>query len=62
MPTVLKELMRHKSIETTMDYYVTHQADNLSRDLWDEWGPGRAEGDKSGDTRKRPKRKHRRTV
>jgi integrase len=61
MPTVLKDLMRHKSIETTMKYYVTHQADEVSRKLHDDWGteaaeatPGSNEGDKTGDTKTAP--------
>lgn len=37
-PAVLQLLMRHKSIETTMKYYVTHDADEVSESLWQEWG------------------------
>jgi len=34
MPATLMQLMRHKSIETTMKYYVEHSADDLAADLW----------------------------
>ena len=34
MPQVLKELMRHESIETTMKFYVGHNADLTSERLW----------------------------
>lgn len=34
MPTVLKELMRHGSIETTMKYYVAIEADTIADSLW----------------------------
>jgi len=34
MPAVLKQLMRHSSIETTMKYYVEHDADDIMADLW----------------------------
>ncbi|MBA4106846.1 MAG: hypothetical protein C0485_13930 [Pirellula sp.] len=33
MPAVLKQLMRHASIETTMSYYVEHNADDVSAEL-----------------------------
>lgn len=33
-PAELKELMRHKSIETTMKYYVRLNADQLAEKLW----------------------------
>lgn len=35
MPQVLKELMRHESIETTMKYYVGHNAQLTADVLWD---------------------------
>lgn len=44
-PTKLREIMRHSDISTTMQFYVSHDADELSDELW------RASGDKSGDTR-----------
>lgn len=34
MPAVLKELMRHKSIETTMTYYVGRSAEQTADVLW----------------------------
>ncbi len=34
MPAVLKELMRHASIDTTMRYYVGANADQTAADLW----------------------------
>lgn len=34
MPAVLKELMRHESIETTMKYYVGHNAAATADELW----------------------------
>lgn len=33
MPAVLKQLMRHASIETTMSFYVEHNADDVSAEL-----------------------------
>ena len=34
MPKVLKELMRHRSIETTMRYYVGKNAEQTADVLW----------------------------
>jgi integrase len=34
MPAMLQKLMRHASIETTMKFYVEHNADDISADLW----------------------------
>ena len=34
MPQVLKELMRHASIETTMKYYVGQNAQRTAAQLW----------------------------
>jgi integrase len=34
MPATLQVMMRHKSIETTMKYYVGHQADEISEIVW----------------------------
>ncbi len=34
MPAVLKEIMRHSSIQTTMDYYVGSNAIETARGLW----------------------------
>lgn len=35
MPQILKELMRHESIETTMKYYVGHNAQMTADALWE---------------------------
>ena len=35
MPTVLRELMRHDSIETTMRYYVGQNAESTADTLWE---------------------------
>ena len=37
MPAVLQRLMRHKSIETTLRYYVELDADSLADRLWAEY-------------------------
>lgn len=37
MPAVLKRLMRHASIETTLGYYVDLDADELADQLWAFW-------------------------
>jgi integrase len=34
MPAVLKELMRHSSIDTTMKYYVGQNAEATADELW----------------------------
>ena len=36
MPHVLKELMRHKNIETTNRYYITENAASTAQLLWDQ--------------------------
>lgn len=39
MPAVLQRLMRHSEISTTMRYYVSHSADEMSDELWGGyWG------------------------
>ena len=35
MPTILRELMRHESIETTMRYYVGQNAESTADTLWE---------------------------
>jgi hypothetical protein len=35
MPTVLRELMRHESIETTMRFYVGQNAESTSDTRWE---------------------------
>src|SRR3954465_5088686 len=36
-PTTLQLLMRHRSIETTMKYYVDQDADEIGDELWSEY-------------------------
>jgi integrase len=38
MPAILKRLMRHSSINTTMAYYVDLDAAEVADDLWAKWG------------------------
>ncbi len=38
MPARLQRLMRHRSIETTMRYYVGFDADEETADLWENFG------------------------
>lgn len=38
MPPVLMEMMRHKDIETTMQYYVQLKAERTAAELWKEFG------------------------
>ena len=38
MPQVLKELMRHESIETTLNFYVGRNAQTTARAIWDQYG------------------------
>ncbi len=38
MPAILKRLMRHSSIATTMSYYVDLDADEMAIDLWAKFG------------------------
>jgi integrase len=46
MPAVLKRLMRHADIATTMGYYVDLDAADISAQLW---GGGTGVGNKSGN-------------
>jgi integrase len=48
MPTVLRELMRHEDIGTTMKYYVGHNAEATADVIW------AAVGDTLGDTKRPP--------
>ena len=34
MPAILKELMRHETIQTTMLYYVGQNAEDIAATLW----------------------------
>jgi integrase len=47
MPATLQLLMRHKSIETTLKYYVEQDADDVVADLWAQHA---AQGNISGNT------------
>ena len=38
MPPTLQELMRHESIETTLNYYVGHNAQQTAHLLWQQFG------------------------
>ncbi len=51
MPQVLKELMRHGEIDTTLRYYVGRNAATTAATIW-EWydGHGAALGDFLGDS------------
>lgn len=40
MPPILQHLMRHRSIETTLRYYVGSSADQASRAVWEAWKSG----------------------
>jgi integrase len=51
-PATLKLLMRHKSIETTLKYYVAQDADEVADELWQsyELGKQKRSGKDSGNT------------
>jgi integrase len=44
MPQVLRDLMRHESIETTMRYYVGRNAETTADAVWQAYGSGLANG------------------
>jgi hypothetical protein len=47
-PATLQLLMRHRSIETTMKYYVGLDADDVADELWQGYGSDRSiEGERS---------------
>jgi integrase len=50
MPAVLQRLMRHASINTTMRYYVTLDADEVADGLWAKWGEDSGNNLPSGNT------------
>ena len=56
MPTVLRELMRHASINTTMAFYVGQNAEATADALWS------TEGNNSGNTRAPAKGKARKNT
>jgi integrase len=43
-PATLQLLMRHKSIETTMKYYVCQNSDDVADELWAEYEKARRNG------------------
>jgi integrase len=52
MPAVLRKLMRHASIETTMGYYVDLDVDDMADDLWGgKWNEQPAPSNISGNNR-----------
>ena len=47
---LLKRLMRHQSITTTMAYYASLEADDMNADLWERFGKiGPASGESGGE-------------
>ena len=52
MPADLRELMRHKSIQTTMLFYVGQDAKRTADAVWDAFHE--TKGDFSGDTKEKP--------
>ena len=48
MPTVLQQMMRHESIETTLRFYVGRNAEAAAKVMWDAYQ--REAGNKSGNT------------
>ena len=44
MPAVLRQLMRHRSIDTTMAYYVDLEADDVADELWAKFGADQVPG------------------
>ena len=57
MPAVLKRLMRHAEIGTTMKYYVTIDADDVADEFW---GQNWESGNNRPTKQKRPPPKNRR--
>lgn len=49
MPAVLRRLMRHSSIATTMGYYVDLDSDDVADQLWAGWGNTPAQGNILGN-------------
>lgn len=58
-PLILKEMMRHESLETTMDYYVELDAEETAADIWKSWNIANEEKT-TPQTRKTPARKKKR--
>ena len=47
MPAVLQRLMRHASIQTTMQYYVSLEAEDTAAVLWQALGNSLGNSDPS---------------
>lgn len=43
-PVVLMQLMRHSSLTTTLNYYVSHDAQSLGDEIWGAWESGNHTG------------------
>ena len=54
MPPVLKELMRHSKIDTTMKYYVGLNAEATADELWRVAGKYLGKHDPSDERMKEP--------
>ncbi|WP_146453020.1 tyrosine-type recombinase/integrase [Bythopirellula polymerisocia] len=57
MPTVLRELMRHSDINTTMNYYVGQSAESTAAELWKVLGKVSGKVDEA-ETQKSLKKKY----
>lgn len=52
MPAVLRRLMRHANIGTTLKYYVDQDAEEIAEDLWRAYGQGNNSGNTHAKTHK----------
>jgi integrase len=50
MPAVLKRLMRHSTVQTTMGYYVDLDAAEVADELWAGWGANGGKTPPAGNT------------
>jgi integrase len=50
MPAVLRRLMRHKDIKTTLKYYVDQDAEDIAADLWAAYRKGNNPGNTTQET------------
>ncbi len=50
MPAVLRRLMRHKKIETTLKYYVDQDVEDIAADLWAAYRKTGTSGNTLGNT------------